>query len=71
MKKTGQRSIDGIRLYKIVSSDQEEMVSSVLNGCTSNNSPKKPKLDVCTSTSSLPCSFNLSNCFHIKIEIHK
>ena len=64
-----------IRLYKRISSDQEEEVSQVLNsvGDLVPAVEKKPKLTTASSIDSsvLPFSFSINNCTNVKIEVQK
>ena len=61
---------------KELSSEQEEVVSKVLNSTAEHEShvSKKPKLDIQEAASSgntVPLTLNLANCSSIKIEIQK
>ena len=77
MKRTGHRSIEGVRVYKRASDDQEQVVSAILQrSSTSTNlsiplsispSPKRPK----NAISDVPSAFNLTNCTNVTITIHK
>ncbi len=77
MKRTGHRSIEGVRVYKRASDDQEQVVSAILQrSSTSTNlsiplsispSPKRPK----NAISDVPSAFNLTNCSNVTITIHK
>ena len=65
-----------IRLYKRISSDQEEEVSQVFNSVGEDLFPavvKKPKLATTSSIDSsvLPFSFSINNCTNVKIEVQK
>ena len=56
MKRTGHRSLDGIHLYKRISSDQEEKVSQVLNSVGEDLVPAVVKKLKLATTSSIDSS---------------
>ncbi len=86
MKRTGHRSIEGVRIYKRVSDEQEQAVSAILQQSSSTTtittratSIPQDKPDDCppplklqkTTDDSLPLALNLSNCTNITITIQK
>ena len=74
MKCTGHRSLDGVRLYKRVSNEQDREISEMLNNA--ENAPvKKPKMEKSgideghISVSKAPLTLNISNCSNITISV--
>ncbi len=83
MKRTGHRSIEGIRLYKRVSDIQEQAVSAIIQhglfatstittatSVLQDGSPPPLKQQK-TTDNMLPLALNLSNCTNITISIQK
>ena len=72
MKRTGHRSLDGVRLYKRVSNEQDREISEILNSAE-NIRVKKPKMEKSgideghISVSKTPLTLNISNCSNITI----
>ena len=70
MSRTGHRSLEGIRTYKRVSENQQE-VSAVLNGATNESELKGPKQKkiktAILDTLQHPYTLNVSNCTGITI----
>ena len=71
MKRTGHRSIDGVRTYKRCSRQQEQNISSTLN-CQDDQPPGTRRIDSKTSQSFPIRINNISNCSrNIKIDINQ
>ena len=74
MKRTGHRSLDGVRLYKRVSNEQDREISEILNNAE-NTPVKKPKMEKSgideghISVSKVPLTLNISNCSNITISV--
>ena len=71
MQRTGHRSIEGVRIYKRTSEQQQEDVSSLLESKPSSNAKRFKKTQDNDDGSLLPESITLSNCSHISITINK
>ena len=74
MKCTGHRSLDGVRLYKRVSNEQDREISEILN--SAENIPvKKPIMEESGineghySVSKTPLTLNILNCSNITISV--
>ena len=70
MQRTRHWSIEGVRLYKRTSEQQQEDVSSLLESKPSSNA-KRFKKTQDDDGSLLPESITLSNCSHINNTINK
>lgn len=62
MSRTGHRSVEGVRAYKRVNSEQKQNLSDVLNTATNGSTAsKKPKLEETNFTSVQPIDAPVSN----------
>ena len=81
MERTGHRSIEGVRSYKITNMDQEKTVSNVLQQESSHhppyvsNSPDTVKVTTFNQTKNFPShstlpNINIKDCTHISFNFH-
>ena len=84
MKRTGHRSVDGIRLYKRISSDQDQTISAILNSNTASSAIQTTSSTTCkrqkvqlnpldpeeNNASKTPYTFNFSNCTNVNLQFN-
>ena len=72
MKRTGHRSIEGVRVYKCASDEREEEVSAILQ--SRQLQPSQQQVTISPSAKrfkNTDCVFNVANCTNVSITIHK
>ena len=82
MKRTGHRNVGGIRLYKRISSDQDQTVSAILNSNTDSAIQTSSTTCKClkvqlnpldpeeNNASKTPYTFNFSNCTNVNLQFN-
>ena len=71
MKRTGHSSIEGVRVYKRASDEQEE-VSAILQSRQLQSSQQQVTISPSEKRfKNTDCVFNVANCANVSITIHK
>ena len=71
MQRTGHRSIDGIRVYKRTSEEQQKTVSAILHGDSTEGPSAQKQIKLTNTDAPIPITLNISSCDNFTINIAK